>query len=245
MKLKSYFVILISLVVGMLVIGLTSLIKTPEWLHSSFVILPVFIVVNLISAKILKLKNQLQDFWSLKKIYFLPIGFLVGGGIALSPLVIALAIGKIGLDELQLSSAFTLSSFFITLAVVSWEELWFRGIFLNHCKQNMSAIHISLIIGLLFMILHVLNPNINLLKTGPNLFLAGAFLTLVYFYFKTIWLPIGLHFGNNYLNFQSNLESHWLFGNEGYLSAIFLLGLFLLFAKLTLKKGKAVREIKG
>jgi len=75
MKLKSYFVILISLVVEMLVIGLTSLIKTPEWLHSSFVILPVFIVVNLISAKILKLKNQLQDFWSLKKIYFLPLVF--------------------------------------------------------------------------------------------------------------------------------------------------------------------------
>lgn len=45
----------------------------------------------------------------------------------------------------------------------------------------------------------------------------GAFLTIVYFYFKTIWLPIGLHFGNNYITIQSDLDEHWLYGNEGYL----------------------------
>lgn len=90
------------------------------------------------------------------------------------------------------------------------------------------------------MMVHLLNPEINLLKTGPTLFFAGAFLTIVYFYFKTIWLPIGLHFGNNYLIIQSNLDTHWLFGNEGYLGAIILALLFLLFVKLIINKTKKI-----
>ena len=124
------------------------------------------------------------------------------------------------------------------MAIVAWEELWFRGIFLNQCRKKISAINISVTIGLLFMLVHLLNPEISLLTTGPTLFFAGAFLTIVYFYFKTIWLPIGLHFGNNYLTVNSNLESHWFLGNESYFGAIILAGLFFLFVKLTKNKTK-------
>ncbi|MBL4755636.1 MAG: CPBP family intramembrane metalloprotease [Flavobacteriales bacterium] len=115
--------------------------------------------------------------------------------------------------------------------VVGWEELWFRGLFLNYCNKYLSAINLSLTMGLLFMLIHLLNPDINLIKTGPTLFLAGATLTLLYFYFKNIWLPIGLHFGNNYFGslVETNIDDHLFFGNEGYLNAIILGGLFLLF----------------
>jgi len=168
----------------------------------------------------------------------LPIGIVVGGLIPASSILVGLLAGKTTLNELTLNTAFTISSIIVTLAIVTWEELWFRGIFLNECNKNISAINISITIGLLFMLVHILNPEINLLKTGPALFFAGAFLTIVYFYFKTIWLPIGLHFGNNYLALHSNLENHWLLGNEGYFGAIILLGLFLIFTKLTLNKAK-------
>lgn len=90
------------------------------------------------------------------------------------------------------------------------------------------------------MLVHSINPNIDLLKTGPTLFFAGALLTIVYFYFKTIWLPIGLHFGNNFLSIGSNLDKHWLFGTEGYLGALVLTILFMLFVKLTLNREKSV-----
>lgn len=235
-KIKSYLIIVAYLAIGMLIIGIVQLFKMPSWLNSAFIVLTFFIVTNFITANVFDLKAEIQTFWSIKKIYFLPVGILAGGGIAVSPVLTGLLIGIVNINQLQFDTTFSLTSILITLIIVAWEELWFRGIFLNHCHKNLSVISISIIIGLMFMLVHLLNPEINLLKTGPTLFFAGAFLTIVYFYFKSIWLPIGLHFGNNYFTIQSNLDKHWFFGNEGYFDAIILAILFLLLIKQTLKK---------
>lgn len=235
-KLKSYLIILAFLIVGMLVMGITQLFKTPDWLNSAFIVLGLFVLVNIATTKIFNLNTEIKIFWCLRKIYFLPIGIIVGGIIAVSPILAGLLTGATTFSELKLDTTFTVTSIFVTLAIVAWEELWFRGIFLNYCNRHLSAINISITIGLLFMLVHLLNPEINMLKPGPTLFFAGAFLTIVYFYFKTIWLPIGLHFGNNYLTVQSNLDEHLFLGNEGYFRAIILAILFLTFVKLTLNK---------
>ena len=241
-KLKSYLTILIFLIAGMLIMGIAQLLKTPDWLNSAFIVLTLFVIINIVTAKILKLKTEIKTFWGFKKIYFLPIGILAGGLIAVSPTLAGLLTGASKFSELKFDTTFTLTSIAVTLAIVAWEELWFRGIFLNYCNRNLSTINISITIGLLFMLVHLLNPEINLLKTGPTLFFAGVFLTIVYFYFKTIWLPIGLHFGNNYLTLQSNLDKHWLFGNEGYFGAIILAILCVIFIKLTNETHKTNRN---
>ncbi len=226
----------------MLIMGIAQLLKTPDWLNSAFIVLTLFVIINIVTAKILKLKTEIKTFWGFKKIYFLPIGILAGGLIAVSPTLAGLLTGASKFSELKFDTTFTLTSIAVTLAIVAWEELWFRGIFLNYCNRNLSTINISITIGLLFMLVHLLNPEINLLKTGPTLFFAGVFLTIVYFYFKTIWLPIGLHFGNNYLTLQSNLDKHWLFGNEGYFGAIILAILCVIFIKLTNETHKTNRN---
>ena len=226
----------------MLIMGIAQLLKTPDWLNSAFIVLTLFVIINIVTAKILKLKTEIKTFWGFKKIYFLPIGILAGGLIAVSPTLAGLLTGASKFSELKFDTTFTLTSIAVTLAIVAWEELWFRGIFLNYCNRNLSTINISITIGLLFMLVHLLNPEINLLKTGPTLFFAGVFLTIVYFYFKTIWLPIGLHFGNNYLTLQSNLDNHWLFGNEGYFGAIILAILCVIFIKLTNETHKTNRN---
>lgn len=226
----------------MLIMGIAQLLKTPDWLNSAFIVLTLFVIINIVTAKILKLKTEIKTFWGFKKIYFLPIGILAGGLIAVSPTLAGLLTGASKFSELKFDTTFTLTSIAVTLAIVAWEELWFRGIFLNYCNRNLSTINISITIGLLFMLVHLLNPEINLLKTGPTLFFAGVFLTIVYFYFKTIWLPIGLHFGNNYLILQSNLDKHWLFGNEGYFGAIILAILCVIFIKLTNETHKTNRN---
>ncbi len=241
-KLKSYLTILIFLIAGMLIMGIAQLLKTPDWLNSAFIVLTLFVIVNIGTAKILNLKTEIKTFWGFKKIYFLPIGILAGGLIAVSPTLAGLLTGASKFSELKFDTPFTLTSIAVTLAIVAWEELWFRGIFLNYCNRNLSTINISITIGLLFMLVHLLNPEINLLKTGPTLFFAGAFLTIVYFYFKTIWLPIGLHFGNNYLTIQNNLDKHWFFGNEGYFGAIILTILCVIFIKLTNETHKTNRN---
>src|SRR5690554_3224154 len=220
----------------MLIMGIAQLLKTPDWLNSAFIVLTLFVIVNIGTAKILNLKTEIKTFWGFKKIYFLPIGILAGGLIAVSPTLAGLLTGASKFSELKFDTTFTLTSIAVTLAIVAWEELWFRGIFLNYCNRNLSAINISITIGLLFMLVHLLNPDINLFKTGPTLFFAGAFLTIVYFYFKTIWLPVGLHFGNNYLTLQSNIDKHWFLGNEGYFGATILAILFLTFVKMMLNR---------
>ena len=235
-KLKSYLIILVFLIIGMLVMGLAQVFKTLDWLNSAFIVLALFVSVNIATAKIFNLNTEIKTFWSLKKIYFLPIGIIAGGIIAVSPILAGLLTGATTLSELKLDTTFTVTSIAVTLATVAWEELWFRGIFLNYCNRHLSAINIYITIGLLFMLVHLFNPEINMLKTGPTLFFAGALLTIVYFYFRTIWLPIGLHFGNNYFTIQSNINEHWLLGNEGYFGAIILAILFLIFVKLTLTK---------
>ncbi len=227
------------LIVGLLIMGTTQLLKMPLWLNPSFMVVLLFVVVNFATAKIFRLNNELRVFWSLKKICYLPLGIAAGGLIAAGPVLAGLLAGKTTLNEPSPGTTFSISSIMVTLAIVAWEELWFRGIFLNHCNKNLSAINISVTTGILFMLVHLLNPKINLLKTGPALFFAGALLTIVYFYFKTIWLPVGLHFGNNYLALQTKLEDHWFLGNEGYFGSIILAVLFLTFVKLTLNKTKA------
>lgn len=237
-NLRSYLIIIAYLIIGLIVMGATQLLKIHGWLNSAYILLSLFIIVNIVTANIFRLNNEIRIFWSVKKIYFLLVGVFAGGLIAVSPILIGLITGKATLNELTLNTVFSVTSIILTLSIVAWEELWFRGIFLNHCNKKLSATNISITIGLLFMFVHLLNPKISIMKTGPTLFFAGAFLTIVYFYFKTIWLPIGLHFGNNFLIIESKLENHWLFGNEGYLGTIILAGLFLLFVKLTLNKTK-------
>jgi len=241
-KVKSYLIILLFLIIGMLLMGSAQLLKSTDSINSAFLMLVLFVGQNISTAYMLNIKAELYTFWSLKKIYFLPIGILAGGIIVLIPVIAGLLTAETSIGQIKFASEFTPASIFLTLVIVSWEELWFRGIFLNYCNRNLSAITISITIGLLFMLVHVLNPEIDLIKTGPTLFFAGAFLTLVYFYFKTIWLPIGLHFGNNYMSIESNLDKHSILGTEGYLGAIVLAILYILLVKLTIKKLKKLKK---
>lgn len=237
-KLKSYLIIILYLIIGLLIVGTVQLLKTPVWLNSAYIALLLFVVVNFVTVRVFQLNSKIRIFWSAKKIYYLPVAILIGGFIATSPILVGLLFGKTTVSEFTLGTTFTISSIVATLAIVAWEELWFRGIFLNQCNKHLSEINISVTIGLLFMLVHLMNPEFDLLRTGPTLFFAGAFLTIIYFYFKTIWVSIGLHFGNNYLTLESNLDSHWFLGNEGYLGAIILALLFILFAKLSLNNTK-------
>ena len=227
-KLKSYLIIILYLVIGLAIVGLTQFINIPDWVNPAFILL-LFVVVNYLSVRLFNLKTEIRNFWTIRKVYFFPIGVLAGGFIAASPVLAGLLTGSTTFGQLAFDTNFTGTSAVVTFVIVIWEELWFRGIFLNYCNRSLSAINISLVIGLLFMLVHSINPNIDLLKTGPTLFFAGALLTIVYFYFKTIWLSIG-----------SNLDKHWLFGNEGYLGALVLAILFMLFVKLTLNREKSV-----
>lgn len=230
-KIKSYLVIIGHLTVGLTILIASQQLKLPSWLNISVIVFIAFLLLNLTHLYIFKLDKELSEYWSLRKIIFLVFGVLGGTLIALSPTVIGVVSGQLNFSELTFNSDISISSMGLIFLIISWEELWFRGLFLNYCHRQLSSINLSLTIGLLFMLLHILNPKIDLLKTGPTLFFAGALLTILYFYYKTIWLPIGLHFGNNFTGtvLKTSKETDILFGNEGYIGTIILAGLFFLY----------------
>ncbi len=230
-KVKNYLVIIGHLTVGLAILIASQQLKLPSWLNISVILFIAFLLLNLTHLYIFKLDKELREYWSLRKVIFLLFGVIGGTLIALCPAVIGVITGRLNSSEFTINSDISISSIGLTFLIIGWEELWFRGLFLNYCHRQLSSINLSLTIGLLFMLLHILNPKIDLLKTGPALFFAGALLTILYFYYKTIWLPIGLHFGNNFTGtiLNTNNETDILFGNEGYIGTIVLAGLFFLF----------------
>lgn len=209
-------------------------------IHSSFLTCLVLLLLNLLYAYVFKLPKAISTFWSWRKVYFLIIGFVAGFVIAVTPLLLG------SLSNLQFSfQDLALSSFGVTFLIVFWEELWFRSIILNFCNRQISVVNLAIINGILFLAFHFLNPNIDLWDSGANLFFAGSLLTLLYFYYQNLWLPLGLHFGNNLLGSmsKSNVEDKLIFGEEGLISTILLAILFLIYLKKTQNRGKAVLNL--
>ena len=140
-------------------------------------------------------------------------------------------------DEISLSE-FSISSLLITMVIVSSEELWFRGIFLNYVSKFLNKLSITFFCGFLFVILHVFNPEINLLVAAPELFVASAILTMIYFKYRNIYLPIGFHFGNNYLEILIKYPSENLIISPEIIKFIILLPIFIYFVRDSLKSRK-------
>lgn len=230
--LKSYLIILGHVVLGLTILILTQRLKQPDWLNTSILVFTAFLLLNLTYCYILRLKKELKEFWTLRKLHYLIIGILAGFLIAIIPTIIELVTGQSNTSDINLNAEFSISTIALTFIIVGWEELWFRGLFLNYCHRYLSAINLSLTMGLLFMLIHIFNPEIDLIRTGPTLFFAGALLTILYFYYQNIWLPVGLHLGNNFFGsiIKTKIDDHLFFGNEGYFNAIILGGLFLAFA---------------
>lgn len=195
-----------------------------------FSVLTLILITNFVTAYKFKLKKELTEFWSIKKISHFPIGILVGIFVMAVPIILGLLTGKANWSDLKfvydLSELKPIAIIF-TLIITLWEELWFRGIFLNYAKRYLSILQISLFMGLLFMISYSLYSRGNFLMVSPNFLVLGILFILLYFYFKTNWLTYGMMLGINIATASSPFENDWLIGKFGLLSAM-LWGILLL-----------------
>ena len=85
----------------------------------------------------------------------------------------------------------------MTMLVVSWEEMWFRGLPINYMAKRLPALAVCAFASSIFVLMHGLNPSIVLWRAAPGLFLGGMCLSLSFFAFQSIWFPLGLHFAWN------------------------------------------------
>ena len=88
--------------------------------------------------------------------------------------------------------------YFILFVVVAFhEEIMLRGYILRSLMESMNRYLALAISSLIFMTVHLLNPNISFLG-AVNLFLAGIVLGIYYVHKSNLWLPIGMHLTWNF-----------------------------------------------
>lgn len=101
----------------------------------------------------------------------------------------------------------------IFLFVSITEELFIRGYVLTNLVSSINKYMALLISAILFGLMHITNPNINLLSF-TNLILAGVLLGLPYLYTKNLWFSIAFHFSWNF--FQGTIFGFNVSGQNGY-----------------------------
>ncbi len=90
------------------------------------------------------------------------------------------------------------------LALVMREEVMMRGYALRTLEEGINTPIAVLVTSLLFGALHLANPNASLLG-ALNISLMGSLLAVLCIVYRSLWLPIGLHFGWNLALYLLNL----------------------------------------
>lgn len=100
---------------------------------------------------------------------------------------------------------------FMAAAAVT-EELLFRGVLFRIVEEKVGTWIALVLSGLVFGLAHLPNENATLWGATAIAIEAGAMLAAAYVATRSLWLPIGLHFGWNYA--ASGIFSTQVSGNE-------------------------------
>jgi uncharacterized protein len=131
------------------------------------------------------------------RIALLPLGVLIG--ILWFGLLIALLYmgGFYQITQLAFPNRL-LSAVIFALGTAIWEEVTFRGLLFRNTEQTFGTWVGVAVSALVFGAVHGLNPNASLAASVAIILESGILLAAAYFATRTLWLPIGLHFGWNF-----------------------------------------------
>ena len=90
------------------------------------------------------------------------------------------------------------SAIIFALGTAIWEEVTFRGLLFRVTEQTFGTWIGVLVSAVAFGAVHGLNPNASLAASIAIILESGVLLAAAYFATRTLWLPIGLHFGWNF-----------------------------------------------
>ncbi|MDH7486940.1 MAG: CPBP family intramembrane metalloprotease [Anaerolineae bacterium] len=112
----------------------------------------------------------------------------------------------------QLALSLT-TAFFVYGVVGINEELMMRGYVLQNLAEGLNMAWAVVISSAVFGLLHLGNPYASWISTA-NIAVAGVFLAAGYLVTRSLWLPIGLHFGWNF--FQGTVFGFPVSGTDGF-----------------------------
>ena len=90
------------------------------------------------------------------------------------------------------------SAIVFALGTAIWEEVTFRGLLFRVTEQSFGTWVGVAVSALAFGALHGLNPNASVAASVAIILESGILLAAAYFATRTLWFPIGLHFGWNF-----------------------------------------------
>jgi hypothetical protein len=77
------------------------------------------------------------------------------------------------------------------------EEIIFRGVIFRVVEESLGTVVATVVSAGLFGLAHALNPGATLISTTAIVLEAGVLLAMAYAATRSLWFPIGLHFGWN------------------------------------------------
>ncbi len=160
-------------------------------------------LANAVSLRIYE-RGQLADIglqWNAASRRHLLIGFAAGSGSAFLVLGVPLLTGAAELRPAPDSPASWGTFLFVSLVLlfgVVGEEMLFRGYAFQVLMCSMGPFATILPAGALFGIMHSSNPNTTVISLA-NTMAWGVLLGCAFLRSGDLWLPIGLHFGWNWV----------------------------------------------
>lgn len=151
-----------------------------------------------IFTKLIDRENFVDIGFSIKKrskdiVYGLLAGTLMMGIGSL----ILYSTGNLTYDSINFNLIGLLQAVLLFIFVSISEEVFVRGYILRNMMGSMNKYIALVVSSVLFMALHLLNPNLSLVGI-INLFLAGILLGIGYIFTKNLWFPLALHFSWNF-----------------------------------------------
>jgi uncharacterized protein len=130
-----------------------------------------------------------------------PGGLIMGAIIGFIILSAVLGIlDLMGAAQFAIPKPILFPSFAVAISIISGvcEELIFRGAVFRNLEDGFGSLVALVISGALFGGLHIFNPNATLFSSIAIAIEAGLLLGAAFMATRSLWLPIGLHFGWNF-----------------------------------------------
>lgn len=131
-------------------------------------------------------------------------GLVVGGASICLAALIGVAVGGYGLtfnggvDGAALLRTFVFSGLVFLLGAAA-EEMLFRGYPLQTLLRSWPLWAALVPVSVPFALVHLANPNVAPRFTFVNTLLAGAWLGVAYWRTRSLWFPLGVHAGWNWV----------------------------------------------
>ena len=137
-------------------------------------------------------------------------GISIGSGLQVLTILVIYLFGGFTIIAVNPFSALAIP-FTVAFTVAILEEILLRGIVFRLTEEKWGSTIALIISGLIFAGLHLVNPHVTVISV-LCITAVGVLLGAAYMYYRSLWVPIAIHFGWNFT--QNGIFGAITSGNE-------------------------------